>query len=74
MIILLVTLIFATEPNEVPNEPLTVQDEMFIDNLDKELLEESVKDIPKVKLDGFSDPGEYKFTKEGFNLNSISYL
>lgn len=66
MIILLATLIFATEPNEVPNEPLTIQDEMFIDNLDKELLEESVKDIPKIKLDGFSDPGEYKFNKEGW--------
>lgn len=66
MIILLATLIFATEPNEVPIEPLTIQDEMFIDNLDKELLEESVKDIPKVKLDGFSDLGEYKFTKEGW--------
>lgn len=67
MIILLATLIFASEPNDVVNEPLSVQDEIFIDNLDKELLEESVKDLPKFKLDAFSEPGEYKFNKGGNN-------
>lgn len=70
LIIVLLSLIsfycLAEEPTKVSDEPLTFQDEMFIDKLDKELLQESVKDIPEVKLDGFSDPGEYKFTKEGW--------
>ena len=48
MIILLATLIFATESNEVYSEQLSIQDEMFIDNLDKGLLEESVNDIKKI--------------------------
>ena len=67
MIILLIAFLYANEPEftEDVSEELHTEEIQFIDNLDKELLEESVKDIPIVKLDGFSDPGEYKFTKEG---------
>ena len=68
MIILLITLALANEPEfEINNDPeLTKKEIQFIDKLDKELLEDSVKEIPVIKNDGFSEPGEYKFTKEGW--------
>ena len=54
MIILLITLALAQEPEftEDNSPDLNNQEIEFIDNLDKELLDEAVKDIPKIRLDG----------------------